>query len=303
MLSVPELETRVQDTISFENINGWVNKYSMREKLRCHPEYFATLTSREETCNLFNAYVGAVFTEQGLSAVKNWVESLLGMEPSRKIKSLPTTSPQVRFERSIPQHMTFSPPPPPPANVPQMAPMRSPPPPPPLSAGPSFQPDAYHGPPPPPLQPMRTMAPPPPPPLMFQQARSSFQQPPTPTFQPSFQPSPVPAPNAFLMNKSPPQQGSKHTLPPPPYQAKLSTPNPMAPAQPGLAFLPLFNQTASQRRVNVEYKADFSGPPHAGKWTVTCVVNGISKGTGSGGNKQIAKEEAARAAYYSMGWS
>lgn len=32
-------------------------------------------------------------------------------------------------------------------------------------------------------------------------------------------------------------------------------------------------------------------------------VNGIPKGTGSGGNKQIAKEEAARAAYYSMGWT
>lgn len=47
--------------------------------------------------------------------------------------------------------------------------------------------------------------------------------------------------------------------------------NPIAPAQPNLAFLPLFNQTATQRRVTVEYPAEFSGPSHAGKWTVKCV--------------------------------
>ncbi len=32
-------------------------------------------------------------------------------------------------------------------------------------------------------------------------------------------------------------------------------------------------------------------------------VNGIEKGQGVGGNKQIAKEQAARAAYYAMGWT
>jgi len=32
-------------------------------------------------------------------------------------------------------------------------------------------------------------------------------------------------------------------------------------------------------------------------------VNGICKGEGSGANKQLAKEEAARKAYYSMGWT
>lgn len=46
--------------------------------------------------------------------------------------------------------------------------------------------------------------------------------------------------------------------------------NPLTPAQPNLAFLPLFNQTASQRRVKVEYPSDFMGPSHAGKWTVRC---------------------------------
>ena len=32
-------------------------------------------------------------------------------------------------------------------------------------------------------------------------------------------------------------------------------------------------------------------------------MNGIEKGKGSGPNKQLAKEEAARAAYYAMGWA
>ncbi|THV06004.1 hypothetical protein K435DRAFT_960795 [Dendrothele bispora CBS 962.96] len=79
--------------------------------------------------------------------------------------------------------------------------------------------------------------------------------------------------------------------------------NPLAPAQPSMAFLPLFNQTAAQRRVTVEYPAEFAGPSHAGRWTVQCVVNGIPKGVGTGGSKQVAKEEAARQAYYAMGWT
>lgn len=32
-------------------------------------------------------------------------------------------------------------------------------------------------------------------------------------------------------------------------------------------------------------------------------VNGIEKGKGSGPSKQLAKEEAARAAYFAMGWA
>ncbi|KAF8898922.1 ribonuclease III domain-containing protein [Infundibulicybe gibba] len=79
--------------------------------------------------------------------------------------------------------------------------------------------------------------------------------------------------------------------------------NPLAPAQPTLPFLPLFNQTASQRRVAVEYPAEQSGPPHAPRWTVRCVVNGIEKGVGVGNSKQVAKEEAARQAFYAMGWT
>lgn len=36
---------------------------------------------------------------------------------------------------------------------------------------------------------------------------------------------------------------------------------------------------------------------------MNCVVNGICKGTGRGSSKQLAKEEAARQAYASMGWT
>lgn len=108
--------------------------------------------------------------------------------------------------------------------------------------------------------------------------------------------------------------------PPSPPRQVPKPPNPLSPAQPTLSFLPLFNQMATQRRVTVEYPAEFSGPPHAGQWTVRCVgklnntrtsvviyvrdqVNGISKGVGAGSSKQIAKEEAARQAYYAMGWT
>jgi hypothetical protein len=76
-----------------------------------------------------------------------------------------------------------------------------------------------------------------------------------------------------------------------------------ASAQPSTTFLPLFNQTATQRRLIVEYPSEFSGPAHAGRWTVKCLVNGIVKGQGQGSSKQLAKEEAAKQAYYAMGWA
>lgn len=81
-----------------------------------------------------------------------------------------------------------------------------------------------------------------------------FSSPPEPAFPPPpmFQPPPPPPPTG---------------APPPPPPAM----NPLAPAQPQTAFLPLFNQTATQRRLAVEYPATFSGPPHAGRWSVRCV--------------------------------
>ncbi|KAF8913028.1 hypothetical protein CPB84DRAFT_1841453 [Gymnopilus junonius] len=97
----------------------------------------------------------------------------------------------------------------------------------------------------------------------------------------------------------PPRQPFRAYMPVP----KPPPPNPLAPAQPNLPFLPLFNQAAAQRRVTVEYLAELTGPSHAGRWRVKCIVNGICKGEGLGSTKQTAKEEAARQAYYSMGWT
>jgi len=74
--------------------------------------------------------------------------------------------------------------------------------------------------------------------------------------------------NQYMPSPPPPQ--SMTFLPSPaPGPSKFS--NPLAPAQPNLPFLPLFNQAAAQRRVSVEYPAIFSGPPHAGHWDVQCV--------------------------------
>jgi hypothetical protein len=54
-------------------------------------------------------------------------------------------------------------------------------------------------------------------------------------------------------------------------------PNPLAPAQPDLPFLPLFIQAALQRKVSVEYPAQFSGPSHCGTWTVKCIGRFLSQ--------------------------
>jgi len=110
------------------------------------------------------------------------------------------------------------------------------------------------------------------------------------------------SPPPFSGYAAPPEPTSMPP-PPPPANAPPPLPNPMTPAQPTTAFLPMFNQTANQRRVFVEYPAQFSGPPHAGRWTVKCVVNGIEKGSGAGASKQLAKEEAAKQAWYAMGWA
>lgn len=65
----------------------------------------------------------------------------------------------------------------------------------------------------------------------------------------------------------PPMGAAPQPLAPPPPLPM----NPLAPAQPQAAFLPLFNQTANQRRLAVEYPAQFTGPAHAGRWSVQCV--------------------------------
>jgi len=157
----------------------------------------------------------------------------------------------------------------------------------------------------------------------------------TPTFS---QPSPRVNPSPFLSGNNHPFSNANGFFPnqsagtplqsqPPPPTTK---PPPLPPApNPQVSYLPLFNQTASQRRLGVEYTAQFFGPPHAGKWHVKCLgrplplaavsasriglflptiwsippVNNVEKGQGAGPSKQLAKEEAAKQAFYAMGWS
>jgi len=97
---------------------------------------------------------------------------------------------------------------------------------------------------------------------------------------------------AYMGNPPPPAS------PPPPLPS-----NPLAPGAPKSAFLSLFNQTATQRGVKVEWNAAMSGPGHSLTWTVECIVDGIMKGMGKGKSKQLAKEDAARQALQAMGWA
>jgi hypothetical protein len=85
--------------------------------------------------------------------------------------------------------------------------------------------------------------------------------------------SPLLQPTIFFASQPPPSPSPPRREPPPhlPVAPPIVSPNPLAPAQPGLPFLPLFNQAAAQRRVKVEYVPEFNGPSHAGRWTVQCV--------------------------------
>ncbi|KAK0453555.1 hypothetical protein EV421DRAFT_1897561 [Armillaria borealis] len=98
-----EMEAKKRDITSWTNIDSWVRRYQMREKVRCHPELFEALHSPGETKALFYAYVGAVFVNLGMDVVQEWINALTGLGgtqrpfPShRKVKNLPTCRSQPR---------------------------------------------------------------------------------------------------------------------------------------------------------------------------------------------------------------
>ncbi|KZT02927.1 uncharacterized protein LAESUDRAFT_660725, partial [Laetiporus sulphureus 93-53] len=194
------------EILSEANLNKWVANYKLREKVRCSSDALASLTSPTETHLLFCSYVGAVYVQNGVETVQNWIGHLIDPD----------------YELSVP------------------------------AAGGE--------------------------PYTYKRVKTEPMSSPTP----------------------------------PPFMAPLQ-PFPidlLAPAKGQSTFLPLFNQTANQRRLAVDYPAQFSGPPHAGRWTVQCVganlrntLNGIPKGEGSDASKQLTKGEAARQAYYAMGWA
>ena len=91
---------------------------------------------------------------------------------------------------------------------------------------------------------------------------------------PRNQPSPyLPGSNNPFSNSNglfPPQPASSSFQPSPPPPTTKPPPLPPTPNQ-QISYLSLFNQTASQRRLGVEYTAHLFRPPHAGKWHVKCL--------------------------------
>ncbi|THH14357.1 hypothetical protein EW146_g5967 [Bondarzewia mesenterica] len=112
-------------------------------------------------------------------------------------------------------------------------------------------------------------------------------------------PAPPPPPPPPPVEAPPPLP----SLPMPPVQHQLPSMPPQANSAQTAAFLPVFNQTCAQRRITVSWEATSTGPSHAPAWNVQCIVNGISKGSGNGRSKQLAKEAAAREAFHNMGWA
>lgn len=117
--------------------------------------------------------------------------------------------------------------------------------------------------------------------------------------------------NGFSTQQSPPPM---YQPPPPP---TAPPPVPSGPSN-GAPALPHLNQTAAQRRVQIEWRMSSSGPSHNPQWTAECIcecqkglllmhadmtsVNGIVKGTGTAQSKQAAKEQAARTTVQMMNY-
>lgn len=181
MMTAVELITELENTLSDESYEQWVSYYKLREKVACPADLRGELREARQTQHLFDAYVGAVYIEQGYSSIKTWIQPLV--DPNSASGSSMGVS-------------TGNPPPP--------------------------------------------MVPPP------------------------------PLPNNGSVSGQ---------------------------------FLALFNQTAIQRGVKIQWVEVQSGPGHALTWKADCIVDGIMKGSGAGKSKQQAKEEAARQAYQAMGWA
>ncbi|KDQ19893.1 hypothetical protein BOTBODRAFT_183921 [Botryobasidium botryosum FD-172 SS1] len=113
---------------------------------------------------------------------------------------------------------------------------------------------------------------------------------------------------------SPSASPSHPTIAPPPHTAPRTTDKPLkrskgssrsehAPPPQDRTALAVLNERAAQQRLKPEYAAEGTGPPHQRIWTVLCIVDGMSRGSGTASTKQAAKEEAARAALASLGWT
>lgn len=62
------------------------------------------------------------------------------------------------------------------------------------------------------------------------------------------------------------------------------------------------NEMASKKKVSIDYHQEKTGQDHNPSWTVRCVIDGEERGRGTATKAKSAKEEAARRAFFAMGW-
>ncbi|KIY53706.1 hypothetical protein FISHEDRAFT_68641 [Fistulina hepatica ATCC 64428] len=85
------------------------------------------------------------------------------------------------------------------------------------------------------------------------------------------------------------------SMPPPPLPSGVPTNSTVS--------LAMFNQTAAQKGMSVTYSAtQIAGEAHNPQWSVTCTVNGVARGVGTGKNQKTAKDLAAKNAWVALGW-
>lgn len=65
-------------------------------------------------------------------------------------------------------------------------------------------------------------------------------------------------------------------------------------------ILATFNQKLQQKGFTADWSAESTGPAHALRWTVKCIVNGVERGQGTGRNQNLARKEAAKIAFANM---
>ncbi|KAI0030209.1 hypothetical protein K488DRAFT_87990 [Vararia minispora EC-137] len=200
ILSAMELEHEIEDKLSYETYNELVTAFNLREEIFCTPEAKETLREPSETETLIHSWVAAVYLQDGISGVIEW----LGAQIDQSFD--PTSVQDQKRHRSTDQGSQ---------------------PPQPLTA-----------------------------------------PPPVPTTQ-----NPLAVPQA---------DGSRNSA---------------------TYWLALFNQTATQKQLQVKWEVSSSGAAHTLDWRAECIINGVCKGSGSNKSKQAAKEIAARDAFYAMGWA
>lgn len=225
-----------QKLLSVDIIDTWANFYRLRDELRYDPSFQSSVGEAEvggaspgfgenyhteagiqQGRLLFLAYLGAVFSERGLTTVQQWVGALLRL-------SVSVFQDGATFDLG-------------PADFEEQSGKR-----------PKVE-ESLQG---------------------FSTQRLQHALPSLPTGYKPTHYNPYSQTTGSLPTPPPPPSMPPPIQPPPPKGMPIFG-NPLAPAQPHLAFLPLFNQTATQRGLSVEYRAAFSGPPHAGKWKVACV--------------------------------